>query len=182
MTVLITACGSSIGLEVARSLRHAGYQGRVVGSEVSWWGKQLAEQYCDEIVLLPRGDQPGYREGLCQLIDQHQVQLGLINTDPELEAIAEFRDQLTVPLSCPAAAPLALCLDKGLLHEKLGDQQLVAGTFAVANQQQLADALDQLGRPCWLRCSTGPRGRGSIVIETAEQGAFWIDYWNAAGG
>ena len=173
MTVLITACGSSIGLEVARSLRHD--QGRVVGSEVSWWGKQLAEQYCDEIVLLPRGDQEGYREGLCQLIDQHQVQLGLINTDPELEAIAEFRDQLTVPLSCPAAAPLALCLDKGLLHEKLGDQQLVAGTFAVANQQQLADALDQLGRPCWLRCSTGPRGRGSIVIEPAEQGAFWID-------
>lgn len=181
MTILVSASGSSIGLEVARSLRLSGYQGRLLGTEVSWWGEKLASEYCDEVVLLPRGDQEGYRESLLNVLEEKSIQLGMINTDPELEALASFRDQVDIPLSCPAAGPLAFCLDKGLLHEKLEPLGLVAPTAPVKNVQQLEAALQQLGAPSWLRCSTGPRGRGSILIERAEQGGFWIDYWNREG-
>ena len=182
MTILVSACGSSIGLEVARSLKMAGRSERVIGSEVSWWGKQLGERFCDEVFLLPRGDQPGYVDALVQLLRDQQVKLLLVNTDPELEAIEPVRDELQVPASCPAAAPLRLCLDKQQLHEKLANEDLVARTFAVSDGAQLQDALEKVGRPGWLRCSTGPRGRGSILIESADEGAAWIDYWRRRGG
>ena len=59
-TILVTACGSSIGLEVLRSLdaarannTNAGSE-RIIGTEVSWWGTQIAEQYCDEVIRVPR--------------------------------------------------------------------------------------------------------------------------------
>ena len=100
MTILVSACGSSIGLEVARSLKMAGRSERVIGSEVSWWGKQLGERFCDEVFLLPRGDQPGYVDALVQLLRDQQVKLLLVNTDPELEAIEPVR---TSSRSLPAA-------------------------------------------------------------------------------
>ena len=182
MTILVTACGSSIGLEVARSLKMAGCSERVIGTEVSWWGKELGERFCDQMFILPRGDEPGYIDALEQLIQDQQVQLLLVNTDPELEAIEPLRDQFQLPMSCPAADPLRICLDKQRLHELLAHEQLVANTVAVADSQQLEQALEQVGRPGWLRCSTGPRGRGSILIESAEEGTAWIDYWRRRGG
>ena len=182
MTILVSACGSSIGLEVARSLKMADRPERVIGSEVSWWGKQLGERFCDEVFLLPRGDEPGYVDALMQLLQDQQVKLLLVNTDPELEAIEPVRDELSVPTSCPAAAPLQICLDKQRLHEKLADENLVARTFPVSEGAQLHEALKEVGRPGWLRCSTGPRGRGSILIESADEGTAWIDYWRRRGG
>jgi carbamoyl-phosphate synthase large subunit len=182
MTILVSACGSSIGLEVARSLKMAGSDQRVIGSEVSWWGKQLGERFCDEVFLLPRGDEPGYVEALEQILQDQQVQLLLVNTDTELEAIEPVHDQLQVPASFPAGEALRICLDKQLLHEKLSGEQLVARTCPVSDGSQLEQALEEVGRPGWLRCSTGPRGRGSILIESADEGAAWIDYWRRRGG
>ena len=59
-TILVTACGSSIGLEVLRCLKLAHRNERIIGTEVSAWGKQLALPYCDEVIILPRGDEPAY--------------------------------------------------------------------------------------------------------------------------
>ena len=83
----------------------------------------------------------------------------LANTDPELEAIEPVRDQLQVAASCPAGGALRICLDKQLLHEKLSAEGLVARTCPVSEGSQLQEALDAVGRPGWLRCSTGPRAR-----------------------
>ena len=52
-TILVTACGSSIGLEVLRSLHQSQAPIRVVGTEVSWWGKQIAQPYCQTVEVIP---------------------------------------------------------------------------------------------------------------------------------
>ena len=100
-TVLVTACGSSIGLEVLRSLHQANLPIRVIGTEVSWWGKQVADPYCAQVLLLPRGDAPGYLDAIRDTIAQFQAELVFVNTEPELEAIVDSRDDFKVAMSCP---------------------------------------------------------------------------------
>lgn len=176
-TILVTACGSSIGLEVLRSLHQSQAPIRVVGTEVSWWGKQIAQPYCQTVEVIPRGDSPEYLAALHSLIDKYNAELVFVNTEPELEALVEHRDTFQVELSCPAKFGLQACLSKQVLHDRLAGYNLTAGTVVVNDRQDLQQALDTLGSPVWLRCAEGPRGRGSIVVEHVDDGVFWMDYW-----
>ncbi len=176
-TVLVTACGSSIGLEVLRSLHEAALPIRVIGTEVSWWGKQVAQPYCDQVLLLPRGDHPGYYDAIQKSISQYRVDLVFVNTEPELNAIVDRRDDFEVAMSCPPANGLQACLSKQVLHDRLAGHNLTASTVVVRDRTDLEQAMDVLGSPFWLRCAEGPRGRGSIVVEHPDDGAFWMDYW-----
>ncbi len=176
-TVLVTACGSSIGLEVLRSLHQANLPLRVIGTEVSWWGKQVAEPYCDEVLILPRGDDADYLPSLTRVLESHAVDLAFVNTEPELEAIADCRDEIMVVLSCPGKVGLQACLSKQVLHDRLAGADLTAETMVVHGREDLEQALATFGSPIWLRCAEGPRGRGSIIVEQAEDGTFWMDYW-----
>ena len=176
-TILVTACGSSIGLEVLRCLKLAHRNERIIGTEVSTWGQQLALPYCDDVIILPRGDEPEYADKLNHVFESENVALALINTEPELEAIYPVRDQIQTKLSCPLQFGLTACLSKQVLHDRLKSASITAKTMVVDDARDLATALQTLGTPVWLRCAVGPRGRGSIVIKTADEGAFWIDYW-----
>ena len=176
-TILVTACGSSIGLEVLRCLKLAQRNERIIGTEVSAWGKQLALPYCDEVIILPRGDEPQYVNKLKHVFESENVTLAFINTEPELEAIYPVRDQIQTMLSCPAQFGLTACLSKQVLHDRLNSASITAKTMVVDDTRDLETALQTLGSPVWLRCAVGPRGRGSIVIQTAAEGAFWIEYW-----
>jgi carbamoyl-phosphate synthase large subunit len=176
-TVLISAAGSSIGLEVAKSLRLAHQSDYLIGTEVSWWGEKLASEYCDKVVLIPRGDEPEFVTSFCKLLTDYNIELAFINTDPEMEAISNVLDEISVPLSCPQKNVLLDCLNKQRLHDRLHDMNLVAGTRVVSNRQDVQDAIASFGSPIWLRCAVGPRGRGSIIIENPDDAMFWIEYW-----
>tara|TARA_Y100001960_G_scaffold91052_2_gene97995 strand:+ start:3148 stop:4197 length:1050 start_codon:yes stop_codon:yes gene_type:complete len=176
-TVLVTASGSSIGLEVLRSLHLAELPIRVIGTEVSWWGKQIAEAYCDHVEIIARGDSPDYLNTLKAIIEEQAVDLVFVNTEPELESIAADRDQFEVELSCPGQFGLEACLSKQVLHNRLAGNDLTAGTAVVDRREDLEHALGTLGSPIWLRCAEGPRGRGSIIVDHVEDGVFWMDYW-----
>ena len=182
-TILVTACGSSIGLEVLRSLdaarannTNAGSE-RIIGTEVSWWGTQIAEQYCDEVIRVPRGDEPEYVDALNQTIANYGVDLAFINTDPEVESIAPVRDTFAIPLSCPTEPSLASCIDKRVLHEELSGTPFCAHTVTIRSIEDLEHADRSFDKPFWLRCATGPRGRGSILVEEIDEARFWIQYW-----
>ncbi|MCH2126412.1 MAG: hypothetical protein MK165_16600 [Pirellulaceae bacterium] len=180
-TILVSASGSSIGLEVAKSLRLANRAEKIIGTEVSQWGEQLASQFCDETILVPRGDEAGYQDALRGILVERDVALAFINTEPELEKIGAISESVATIFSCPQGAALASCLDKSLLHQQLADQQLVAGTRTVTTTADIAEALTEFGKPIWLRCAVGPRGRGSIIVEQADEGAAWIEYWRRRG-
>jgi hypothetical protein len=187
-SLFVTACGSSIGHEVAKSLRQAGRRERIVGGEVSDWGTHLGQQYCDEVIRMPRGDEPGFVERFWEVLSDEAVQLAFVNTDAELETLAAAESKSPhfrrpVPLSAPRAEDLRLCIDKGLLHEKLRDESLVAATKIISNPRvDIAAALAAWGEPVWIRCGVGPRGRGSIPVTNTDDGVSWIDYWTRRDG
>ena len=72
-----------------------------MGTEVSWWGKQIAQPYCQTVEVIPRGDSPEYLTALNSVIDKYNAELVFVNTEPELEALVEHRDTFQVELSCP---------------------------------------------------------------------------------
>jgi carbamoyl-phosphate synthase large subunit len=180
-SILVSGAGSSIGLEVAKSLREAGRPETILGAEVSWWGEDVAGRWCDEVVRVPRGDDPRYPEVIGEVFDRHHVRLAFISTDTEIEALAPIRDDIDTPLSIPGSDLVPYCLDKRRLHDAVAGSGLVAETVAVEDEADLAEALRRFGSPVWLRCAVGPRGHGSIAISTPADGAAWIGMWDPHG-
>tara|TARA_B100000579_G_scaffold436833_1_gene464059 strand:+ start:1346 stop:2383 length:1038 start_codon:yes stop_codon:yes gene_type:complete len=174
-TILVSACGSSIGLEVLRSIRMAERDERVIGMEVSWWGSEVAREYCDEVIIVPRGDDANYASNLIDVIETHSVDLLFLNTEPEIEAIIDVRDSMNIPVSCCYSDGLSPCLDKKHLHERLEGLGITARTKVVENIDDISIAISDWGPKVWLRCTKGPRGNGSIIIEDTNVAELWIN-------
>jgi len=181
-SILVSGAGSSIGLEVAKSLRRAGRPERIVGTEVSWWGDRIALRWCDDVAIVPRGDDPSFARAFLEVLDRHDVRLAFLSTDVEIEALAPIRDDVPVPLSAPGADLLDFCIDKRLLHDRLAGSGLVADSVTIHGRADLEHALHDLGDPVWLRCAVGPRGRGSIPVRTVDAAVSWMEMWDPAEG
>ena len=174
-TILVSACGSSIGLEVLRSIRMAKREERIIGMEVSWWGSEVAREYCDEVIIVPRGDDVNYASNLIEIIESHSVDMLLLNTEPEIEAIIDVRDSMKIPVSCCYSAGLSPCLDKKLLHERLEGMGITARTKIVETMDDISIAISDWGPKVWLRCTKGPRGKGSILVEDIHVADMWMN-------
>ncbi len=174
-TILVSACGSSIGLEVLRSIRMAKRVERIIGMEVSWWGSEVAREYCDEVIIVPRGDDFDYASNLIEVIESHSADMLFLNTEPEIEAITDVRDSMNIPVSCCYSDGLYPCLDKRLLHERLEGLGITARTRIVETMDDISIAISDWGPKVWLRCTKGPRGKGSILVEDIHVADMWMN-------
>lgn len=181
-TVLVTGIGGSIGVDVARSLRRDASV-RIVGVDANPWGLRQTAHLCDIAAAVPRADREprGYLEALERLIREHEVAFAFVNPDPELEAMAELGASLSCPTTMPPVATVGVCLDKAQTVAKVGDAALFPATRDVAEPDDVERAFLELGAPLWIRSSIGPGGRGSLVVETAEEAHAWMRYWNRRG-
>lgn len=180
--ILVTGCGAFTGLEVVRALRMADSKERILGTEVSWFGKRNAEQECDEVTLIPRAYDPGYEDAMIELLDQSNVGLVFVNYDIELEHIASWRNQVSTSLSCPDQASLEACLDKGITFDRADGHVAIPGTLTVESETDIEHGFERYGRPLWLRCATGQSGRGSIIVSEPHHASSWIRYWQDVKG
>ena len=144
-TILVSACGSSIGLDVLRSIRMSKRDERIIGMEVSWWGSEVAREYCDEVIIVPRGNEANYASNLIGIIESHSVDMLFLNTEPEIEAIIDVRDSMKIPVSCCFSEGLTPCLDKRFLHERLEGMGITARTKIVESLDDISIAISGLG-------------------------------------
>jgi carbamoyl-phosphate synthase large subunit len=111
---------------------------------------------------------------LLSVLESRSIDIAFINTEPEIESIMEIRDELDVHLSCAYSKGLLACIDKKILHERLAGLGITARTESVESIADIDLALNEFGSPVWLRCSKGPRGRGSIAIDDIEVANIWM--------
>jgi len=182
MNILITGCGSSIGLEIAKSLKYAKLKNvKLIGTEISWWGLKFGKKYCDEVILTAKSNDPLYEKKFLNILKSKKINIVFVNTDGELEAISKFRDKIKIPISCPEKKAIEICLDKQLTYKKMKKCARLPATMEIKNSQDIKKALDKFGPPIWLRSATGAGGRGSIIIKKANHAEMWIDYWKEMG-
>jgi len=183
-TVLVTGLGGSIAIDVCRSLRRDPSI-RLVGCDANPWGIRQAGHLVDVAVAVPRGDRDpaGFHAALCELIGAHAVDFAFVNPDPELEALAG----LGRPLPCADAMPpldtVGITLDKARTVARCGAALADAfpATVELTGEADLDAAFARLEPPLWMRSAVGAGGRGSLIVDTADEARAWMRYWDRRG-
>jgi len=182
LNVLITGIGGSIGIDVARSLR-ADPDLRIIGCDASDWGLRQTRALVDLSVPVPRADREprGYLDALRALIAEQNVAFAFVNPDPELESLAALGEGLPCATSMPPIDTVGVTLDKARTVARAGDAGGFPATAEVATEDDLAGAFATLGSTLWMRYAVGAGGRGSLVVENADEAGAWMRYWNRRG-
>jgi carbamoyl-phosphate synthase large subunit len=76
----------------------------------------------DRRALVPRIDDPGYVDALCELVQLHDVRLIVPLADLDHLILAEARQRLDTLVLLPAAETIRLCADKYLAHRFFEEQ------------------------------------------------------------
>jgi biotin carboxylase len=181
-TVLVTGVGGSIGIDVARSLRRDP-KIRILGSDASRWGRLQTGPLVDGMLDLPRADRdvPGFYDALARAVRDEKIGFVFVNPDPELEALAQLGRDLPVPSSMPPIATVGVTLDKARTVDRIGDSAAFPATMELSGTADLERAFTALEPPLWLRSTTGPSGRGSLVVESPDEARAWMEYWDRRG-
>lgn len=181
-TVLITGAGGGGSNNLIRGLRRDGYDGRIVGSNVSkyYLGKSLA----DANYLIPRGDEDGYEDAVRSVIDREDVDVILPNNGTEVRSVSQLRDLLPTRVFLPPHEDVVLCQDKFELTNHLNAHDVpVAPSRVVDNLESIEAIFDDLdGEMLWCRLRHGSGSKGATKVKRAEQARSWIEYWEEMRG
>lgn len=180
--VLITGIGGSIGIDIARSLR-ADSSVRIIGCDASPWGLRQTASLVDVQLEVPRADRKPreYLGALAAAIAEHGVDFTFVNPDPELEALAAIEAAPPGPTSMPPIATVGISLDKARTVAAAGEVGGFPASLEVGADGDVAGAFAELGAPLWMRSAVGAGGRGSLVVETADEAEAWMRYWKRRG-
>ncbi len=180
--VLITGIGGTMAVEVCRSIKRDPSI-HIIGADGGTWGRQIGSRLCDDVVSLPRVDQgkEAFVAALAATIQEKNVDFLYVNPDAELETIAELGWKPACGHAMPSPEVMATCLDKTASVEAAGQTGDFPRTHTVANPADVEAAFTTLGTPLWLRCSVGPGGKGSIIVQDAEEAHAWLRYWQRRG-
>lgn len=181
-TVLITGIGGSIGIDISRSLRRDSSI-RIVGADGNPWGRRLGERLCDAVVDVPRADRDAkaYAAALSRVIADENVDFVFINPDPELQAVAKSGYLPPCAHATPPPAVTGVCLDKSATVAAAKRLPEFPQTAEFSSVEDLGEIFSRFTPPLWLRATVGPGGRGSLPVESQEEAAAWIRYWQKRG-
>lgn len=153
MRVLVTGAGALLGQGIIKSLRMAPTQYEIVGVDPDPHAVGL--YWADKAYLVPLAANPGYFDGICQVIDRERPEAVLVGTDVELMVLAIHKSQIEstyntrVIVSCPDVIRVAD--DKWLTYEFL-----VSNGFPYP-QSSLPDNISGLLRRCDFPLVVKPR-------------------------
>lgn len=126
---------------------------------------------------VPRGDEPGYVDAVCDIVARHKVDLIMPGSDEEALALAEGRERIAAAgaqVAVADSATLRSIIDKAATYDILKSAGLpVADYIQVADRDSLDKAVDYyLARygECVIKPSTARGGRGVFVLRNDIKG------------
>lgn len=167
-TVLIPGAGGAAGVGAMRSLRHAGFEGRLVATDADETAAGL--YIADEGFVVPRADDDDFLPTARAVIEQAGVDVILPTTGYDLPRYAEIREELaddgvTAVVSSPEA--IDTCTDKLAFHDALADD------YPFPRTATDPDELDTY--PCFVKPVAGKGSRHVARCETPEDARQAMD-------
>jgi carbamoyl-phosphate synthase large subunit len=181
--VLIPGAGTGPGNSLIRSLRAGAPSLFIVGCHDDRF--VLKRSWADTNYLVPPVWGPRFGDALRRIIDAERVDLIFPNTDVDVKAFSDIRDQLPGRLFLPSKAVIEICQDKHALTGFLGSRGFpVPACYEVTNLDDLEGIFDRLGSPppFWCRIRSGTASWGAAPVRTPEQARGWIKYWEEMRG
>lgn len=189
-TILVTGAGGPLGVNFSRSLRGAGTELRLIGTDANAYHLPLS--LCDQTYLIPFAkDLEGYQRALSEIAAKEKVDL-IIPTHPvEVRAVARLRDAQKLA-GMRTALPRTQILD--ISDDKARTQEvLAAASIAVPRTRLLNDESDlraafedywRLDSPVWIRGAGIPGhgiGGAALPCRSVEMGHAWIEHYRGWG-
>lgn len=167
-TVLIPGAGGAAGVGAMRSLRRAGFEGRLVATDADETAAGL--YLADEGFVVPRADDDDFLPTARAVIEQAGVDVILPTTGYDLPRYAEIREELadsgvTAVVSSPEA--IDTCTDKLAFHDALADD------YPFPRTATDPDELDTY--PCFVKPVAGKGSRHVARCETPEEARQAMD-------
>ena len=183
ITVLITACGGSIGIDVTKCLRMSDMNLKLIGTETSPYGKMFGNRFCDDVVMTPMAKSDGWHTVINNLCNDRLVDVIIFNHSEEIRQIEKRRMVFETKHIMPLFKHMRRCTDKWKTFEALCEGSMcdmLPKTFLVDDMKKIQAGFDSVGSPVWIRKPQGSGGRGSFLAETSELARAWITCWASA--
>ena len=184
-TILVTGSGGPLGVNLARSLRRAPSQLRLIGTDANRWHLPLSE--CDKTYRIPLArDREGYTRALLEIIAKESVDV-LVPTHPvEVCVVAELGEAGTlgdVGRALPRARIMSVTDDKAATQLRLAKAGVpVPRTIArddPADIDRAVAALAPDGQLVWVRGSGAPGlgiGGAALPCRDAVIARAWVEH------
>lgn len=174
-------------MNLSRSLRDAGRDWRLVGTDCNRWHLPLS--VCDETYWIPHSKRAGdYAAAIADVIAREHIDVVVPTHPVEVRAIAGLRDDGSLgraSAALPATRVVEIADDKAACCERMDAAGVpVPRTRLLAEPSDLAAAFEQLGAPVWVR-GTGAPGLGiggaALPCRQLAVATAWVEHHGGWG-
>jgi carbamoyl-phosphate synthase large subunit len=122
---------------------------------------------------------------LQRIVEAERIDLLVPDSDADVLAMSELRDQIPCRLFLPPKAVIKRCQDKYVLTRFLRRSGIPAPlTYSITALDEIDKIFRRLAPRCplWCRIRKGTGSLGAIPVKSPEQVRSWIKYWQEMRG
>jgi carbamoyl-phosphate synthase large subunit len=177
MVTCVGGAGVAVLLDRLRNDSYFNYH--IIG--VDCIGPGFSSERVDSFHVVPEGNDPGYVDAICSIIERESVQVILPGSDEEALSLARCREQLETLGTSPLVSSeecLTLISDKEQTYKRLVDSGISVPEYtAVETSDQLADAISGYSYPertVVVKPSRSRGNRGLYVLLGQDNPPDWL--------
>jgi len=185
-TILITSMGGSGSMNLVDTIRIYDKERRyrIIGTHCDSF--ELAKSDLKDLFIVPKAaDEEAYIKAHCEIIEFHNVDLLIANSDKEVTTCSKHVERLKCKHLIPDAKLVEAVQDKFQLNRILyrhGNPTIT--NIQISSREGVREAVSALP-PCdkfWIRLCQGSGSVAATWLKTAEQAEKWIDLWSELRG
>lgn len=176
--ILVTGAGGPAGVNFVMSLRIAPERTFIIGTEANEYFFHLAST--DKKYLVPKASEPDYVAELNEIIRREEIEFLHAQPDIEVAVISEKREDLEANVFLPSKKAVRVCQDKFESARVWQKNEVSVARFQeLRGEEDVEKALEEFGKPIWIRAIHGAGGRGSTPAYNKKTALSWIRYWKS---
>ncbi len=173
--ILVTGAGGSPAVNFTRSLRQAGKDYCLVGTDADKYYLQRAE--VDSRYLAPLANDPKYIDFLNYIIEKEKIDFVHAQNDVEVSVLSENREKINAKTLFPNKKTVKILQDKFESFKVWEDAGIkVPKTVLLDRKSNLKELLEDFGGSMWIRAISGAGGRGSLPVHDVATAKNWLDF------
>jgi biotin carboxylase len=173
--VLVTGAGGSAAANFVQSLRSAGEQFHLVGTDARREHLELAD--LDARYLLPPADDPAYLDELNAVVEAEGIDVVHPQPDPEVRLVAARASEVKARTFLPSSETIELCQDKAACAARLEEAGIPVPQTGHGDVHDAASQIIGRHGKAWVRATRGAGARASLPVTTVQQAVAWARYW-----
>jgi carbamoyl-phosphate synthase large subunit len=135
----------------------------------------------DDRLVLPRADDPAFRDALMTVTKRWDVDVIHAQPDAEVLAVGAIREELPAATYLPSQEALITAADKAVFACTMNSAHIpVPASARFTDLDSVGDVTtDLLSRfdRVWLRASTGAGARASLPVRSPAAAFAWVQWW-----